>query len=58
MTRSGPGAGEGVAQGGGVADVGLDVGEAGTGRDGLEGGQVTSMSELVHHVDVYVGRER
>jgi hypothetical protein len=31
----GPKRGEGVAPGGGVADVGLDEGEAGTGRDGL-----------------------
>jgi hypothetical protein len=47
-----PRAGEGVAQGSGVADVGLDEGEAGTGRDGLEGGQVTGMGELAHHADM------
>jgi hypothetical protein len=52
MTRSGPSAGEGVAQCGGVADVGLAEGEAGTRRDGLEGGQVTGMGELVRHADM------
>jgi hypothetical protein len=53
MTRSGPSAGEGGAQGSGVADVGLDEAEAGTGRDGLKGGQVTGMGELVRHADTY-----
>jgi hypothetical protein len=53
MTRSGPSAGEGVAQGGGVADVGLDEGEAGTGRDGLEGGQVTGAGQFVDSADAH-----
>jgi hypothetical protein len=52
MLRSGPSAGEGVAQGGGVADVGLDEGETGTGHDGLEGGQVTGRGKLVRHADM------
>ena len=50
----GPHAGEGLAQGGSVADVGLDEGEPRAGRDGLEGGQVPGIGELVEHADVYV----
>ena len=46
-----PRAGKGVAQGGGVADIGFHEREARAGRHGLEGGKVADVGQLVEHTD-------
>ncbi len=48
----GPKRGEGLAQGGSVADVGLDEGETRAGRYGLKRRQVPGIGELVQNADV------